>query len=151
MSEQVTIAIVVPTLFLTAAYILTTIARVFGRARRDRLMAELHGKLIDRLGSGPDVIQFFQTEAGQKFLAGGEHEAPPTHVSRVLNSLQTGLIALSTGIGMYVVAPMSYEAAAFFRVAGGIAIAAGIGIVLSAGWSFVLLRKWGLLTDSQKQ
>lgn len=151
MSEQVTIAIVVPTLFVTAAYILTTIARVFGRARRDRLIAELHGKLIDRLGSGPDVIQFFQTEAGQKFLAGGDSTVAPSHVSRVLNSLQAGLIALCTGIGMYIVAPMSIEAAPFFRVSGGIAIAAGIGIVLSAAWSFVLLRKWGLLTDGQKQ
>lgn len=150
MSEHLALTIIVPTLFLTSAYVLTTIARTFGRARRDRLMADLYGKLIDRLGSGKEVVEFFQSEAGQKFL-NAEREAMPNHAPRVLNSLQTGLIAVSTGIGMCIVAPMADEAATFLRVAGGIAIAAGIGITVSAGWSFFLLRKWGLLTPNQER
>ena len=49
--------------------------------------------------------------------------------------IQAGMVILCTGIGMCVVSGMANEAGQFLRVFGGILIAVGIGIVLSAGWS----------------
>jgi predicted phage tail protein len=116
------------------------------RTKRDRYQSEVQTKLIDRLGSGPELIAFVQSEAGKTFL-GSPPEARGTYVSRVLNTVQTGVILIFTGAGMVVVSNFSSdgEVGAFLRVFGGIMLATGAGVALSGVWSYLLLRKWGVI------
>jgi predicted phage tail protein len=116
------------------------------RTKRDRYQSEVQTKLIDRLGSGPDLIAFVQSEAGKTFL-GSPPAARGTYVSRVLNTVQTGVILIFTGAGMVVASNFSSdsEVGAFLRVFGGIMLATGAGVALSGVWSYLLLRKWGVI------
>lgn len=150
MSEHLLMALVLPTLFLTSGYVVISIARAVGKARSDRYAAEVHSKLLDRLGSGQEVLQFMQSEAGQKLMA-GEREVGSNHAGRLLNSIQTGMVALCAGIGMCAVSGVAGEGSQFLRVAGGILIAVGIGIGLSAVWSYWLLKKWGLVIERKSE
>ena len=57
MNEALVFVIVLPTLFITIGYVLTTIARSISRARRDRCNLEVQLRLLDRLGNGPDILR----------------------------------------------------------------------------------------------
>ncbi len=146
MSEDLAIMICLVTLILSSAFVLTTFIQAFTRSKKDRYQSEVQTKLLERLGSGPDLITFVESEAGKTFI-GSPPEPRGTYVSRVLNTVQTGLILLFTGAGMVVASNFSSdtEVAPFLRIFGGIMLATGAGVALSGGWSYLLLKKWSLL------
>ena len=73
-------------------------------------------------------------------------------VARILNSLQGGLVLLFGGMGLFAAGNFGGEPdfQTFVKSAGAIVIAIGLGLVLSAGWSYLLLRKWGFLNGNTK-
>lgn len=151
MSEHILIAIVMVSLFCAVAYIIKNVVTAIQRSKRDRYLSEVSSKLVDKLGTGPDVMSFAQSDAYQKLLG----EQPTGHgqyVSRILNSVQAGLVLLCGGIGLLVAASFggNSEDQLGMRVAGSIVIAVGLGMALSAGWSYLLLKKWGFLNGNEK-
>lgn len=148
MSEHVMIGVVVMTIFGSMTFLLISIANAVARSKRDRQMAEVSAKLIDRLSPGADVLSFVNSEAYKSIL--GEQAGRASYAARILNTLQSGVVLLCAGIGMFVVSNFTgtQDFGTFMRVVGGIVIAIGIGLSLSAGWSYVLLKKWGLIPEA---
>src|SRR5215470_17651273 len=122
MNEQTAIAIVIPIMTLCATYVLVSILNGFVRARRDRHLADLQVKLIDRLGAGPDVMNYLSSDAVKNLLA-SEPEGKAPYVTRVLNTIQTASVLLCAGAGMMAVSGMADEARQFLKVTGGILVA----------------------------
>jgi hypothetical protein len=149
MSEHVMIGVVVMTIFGSMTFLLISIANAVARSKRDKQMAEVSAKLIDRLSPGADVLSFVNSEA-YKSILGGEQAGRASYAARILNTLQSGVVLLCAGIGMFVVSNFTgtQDFGTFMRVVGGIVIAIGIGLSLSAGWSYVLLKKWGLIPEA---
>ena len=151
MGEKAMIALVMVSLFTAVAYIVKNVVAAIQRSKRDRYMSEVSAKLVDKLGTGPDVMSFVESEAYKSLL--GEHvTGKGPFVTRVLNSLQGGLVLLFGGGGLFVAGNFGGdpEFQTFVRSTGAIVIAVGLGMVLSAGWSYVLLKKWGLLNGNAK-
>jgi hypothetical protein len=142
--------------FGMAIWLLTWLIRTFMDYRRwtrlAKVQSEVHAKLMDRFTANEDLLAYIQSPAGSKFLesspialdSGPRSVAAP--MGRILWSLQAGIVILAAGLGLYFVSahvPRDVEQA--MHVLGALGIALGFGFVLSAGVSYLLSRKLGLI------
>jgi hypothetical protein len=111
------------------------------RHRTARLQAEVMSKLIDRIGSSPELGRWLENEGPQQFLQMDLERSHPA--ARILNSIQAGLITLSLGIGLHWIG--RYEET---LVAGTILTAVGIGFLASSVAAYALSRSWGIMKGS---
>ena len=121
-----------------------------------RARADLQTKLLDRLGSGREVVEFCQTEGGKRFIEGlsmgtvdslASKGSPP---ERILGSIQKGIILTLLGLGFLSLA-WKYQRddpGDVFMVIGVVGLSLGIGFLLSASVSYRLSRSMGLLEKS---
>ena len=113
---------------------------------------EVHSKLLDRFTANEDLLAYMQTQAGRNFLESApirlpdEPQSMSAPVSRILLSVQAGVVLLLTGIGLlYVSSTFIDEPAELFRVIGVVTLALGAGFIISAVAAYALSRKLGLL------
>jgi hypothetical protein len=121
-------------------------------SRLTRTQAEVHGKLMDRLGSNAELLAYMQTPGGKRFLESAPIalDAGPRAASvpfgRILWSIQVGLILGAAGLGLvFVSRGVERSVGQPLLAMGTLAVAVGIGFLLSAFVSFVLSKRLGLL------
>jgi hypothetical protein len=142
--------------FLVITAILVWVIRTIIASRRwtkiSKAQYEVHSKLLDRFTSNEDLLAYMQTSAGRRFLEAAPVRLPDeprsmaAPFSRILWSVQAGVVLLLTGIGLlYVSSTFIDEPAELFRVIGVVALALGSGFIVSAGAAYVLSRRLGLL------
>ncbi len=121
---------------------------VFSTIRRlkvARVQSEVHSKLIDKVGSSPEFLTFLDSDAGKQLVASLGIEQPSREpYSRILSSVQAGVILLFVGIALLVLGGHFANAAEGFFILGGLAVALGIGFLISAGLSYRLSKAFGL-------
>ncbi|HEV2215524.1 MAG TPA: hypothetical protein VGR64_09560 [Terracidiphilus sp.] len=137
--------------------------RVFLENRRwnriFKLQSEVHGRLIDKFSSTQELSSYMETEAGRRFLEaapipvqfeGGQRV--PNAVARVLTPLQVGVVMTLLGIGLLLlrsaIGPGDPEMQISMLVLGTIVLMPGIGFILSAGITWVLAGRLGLMPES---
>lgn len=141
--------------FLLVAGVLTWLIRTILDYRRwnrlSKVQAEVHNKLLDRFTSNEELVAYIQTPAGKRFLESAPiplSEAPKTlgaPVSRVLWSLQIGVVLATIGLGlMFVSFTLDKEVAQATFAMAILAIFVGVGFVASAVMAYVVSRKLGL-------
>lgn len=116
-----------------------------------RVQTEAHNKLLDRLGSNEELLAYIQSSAGRRFLESAPiqveeaHPGPRAPIARLLWSVQAGLVLVAGGIGLqFVSTGVPAGGAEPLSALGILAIAVGVGFVLSAIVAFVVTRKLGL-------
>lgn len=150
MSDAIYPTIAVTSLIVASAIVLKTALHTFGKVRRDRHMAEIQNKLLDRLGTAPDVMTYVNSDSYKRLF-----EAAPTgrneYVSRILNGLQAGLVLLLVGVAMYMMSGSVPEPKDMqgMRILASILTAIGLGLVISTAWSRHMLRHWGLIEEKK--
>jgi hypothetical protein len=122
--------------------------------RVSRLQSEVHSKLLDRLNNNQDLLTYIQTPAGQHFLQSAPISIEPgtrgsAPFNRIVFSVQAGIVLALAGLGLYAVSPyiLIQEAAQPLFVVGILAIALGVGFVLSAGAAYILSLRMGLISQ----
>jgi hypothetical protein len=124
-------------------------------SRLSKVQAEVHTKLLDRFGSNEDLLAYIQSPAGGKFLeltpikldAGPRTLGAP--MGRILWSIQGGVVLVAAGIGLWIIsASVSGQAAQPLQAFGVLALALGIGFVVSAIISYGVARRLGLLDST---
>jgi len=144
---------------LMLGVVLTTMIRSlsFSTRRKEatRAQMEMFKSLADKLGNSQDLLAWLQTEAGQSLLKApaepaAAHSAAPAN--RILNAIQAGLIVVAVAIGCLLVnsmfPPHDRDASMTLFYFGGIGLTAGLGLLASAGASWWVSRKLGLIRDS---
>ncbi len=125
-------------------------------SKASQIQAEVHTKLLERLGSSQELVAYMQTEAGKHFLEAAPIPAAiepswvrrhPYPLGRILWSVQAGLILALVGMGFN----FESQRAELFRIFGTLALTLGIGFILSAVVSYVLSKRLGLLGDGRSQ
>lgn len=121
--------------------------------RTSRVQAEVHNKLMDRFTANEDLLAYIQTPAGQKFLESAPLplESPVRPMAapytRILWSMQAGVVFAAAGIGLlYVSGYVIEEVSQVLLAVGVLALAVGVGFVVSAAASLLLSQRLGLLT-----
>lgn len=120
--------------------------------RLSRVQAEVHTKLLDRLTTNEDLLTYIQSPAGRRFLESapipleGEPRATTAPVSRIIWSLQAGLVLAALGSGFWLVQRnVSPEAAEGFFIIGVLAVSLGVGFTASAVMAYVVSVRLGLV------
>jgi hypothetical protein len=120
--------------------------------RVSRVQTEVHTKLLDRLTTNEDLLGYIQSPAGRRFLESApinfeqEPRTPNAPVSRILWSLQAGLVLGALGIGFWLVQTRAdAELAQGFWVMGVLIAALGFGFVASAIVAYFISARLGLV------
>lgn len=140
----------------TLVWLVRTILEQRRWTRLSKIQAEVHSKLMDRFSSNDELLTYVQTPSGRRFLESGpsplQQDAPRTisaPFSRILWSVQIGVILLIAGGGLLFVSEQTLEEAReFFFIFGIVTTALGAGFTVSAAASYVLSRKLGLFQPS---
>jgi hypothetical protein len=120
-----------------------------------KLQSDVHGRLIERFSSTQEIAAYMGTEAGRRFLeaapipVGFEPEQRmPNAVSRVLWPLQIGVVLVLLGIGLLFLRSAGPDMNIPMLVTGTVVLMPGIGFILSAGITWVLAGRLGLIPES---
>ena len=125
-------------------------------SRVSKVNAEVHNKILDRFGSNEELLAYIDSPAGRRFLEAtpiAPSAAPARSVGapygRILLSVQVGLILIALGVGFLVIAGRAIdEVQPVITALSVLAFCLGIGSVASAGASYVLSHKLGLLSGA---
>ena len=117
-----------------------------------KLQSEVHGRLIDKFSSTQELAAYMGTEAGRRFLeaapipVGFEPEQRmPNALARVLTPLQIGIVLVLLGAGFFLLRNVHPDAHEPMLILGTIALMPGLGFILSAGVTWVLAGRLGLM------
>jgi len=123
-----------------------------------KLQTDVHGKLIERFGTSQEVLTYMGTEAGKRFLeatpiaVGFEKtDLVPSPVARVLTPLQIGVVMTLLGVGLISMRNALPDGAAALLLLGTIVLMPGLGFIISAGITWVLARRLGLMPNQGPQ
>jgi hypothetical protein len=125
--------------------------------RAIRIQTDAHTKIVDRLASNEDLLAYVQSPVGQRFLSAlptfPSSDSVPHAMSapfnRILWSVHAGVVLATGGVGLWFAKNgVIDEVAQPLYVVSILAIALGVGFVLSALASYALSRQLGLVDVS---
>lgn len=133
--------------------------RVFVENRRwgriFKLQSEVHSKLIEKFSNSQELAAYMETDAGRKFLEASPipmnletGQRVPNAVARVLTPIQIGTVLILLGIGFLLLRNLGPDYMIPMRVIGVLVLMPGIGFILSAGITWVLASRLGLMPPS---
>jgi hypothetical protein len=118
------------------------------------VQTNVHTKLLDRFTQNEDLLAYIQSPPGAKFLESSPITLDPGQramgapLGRILWSLQAGLVVAAAGVGMqFAASRMADGDGEPLHVLGILGIAIGIGLVASAGVSYVISQRMGLFPN----
>lgn len=130
------------------------IVRTVSINRRHKAIAtaqiEAHTKLLERFGSAEEAQRYLESEAGKRFLElAATDKVDP--IGRVLKGVHQGVVLTMAGAAMLASRSLmeDNDGRAFITMLGYLGIFVGAGSLVSAGLSFVLLRRFGNLRSSE--
>jgi hypothetical protein len=145
-----------------AAGMIVWLTRTLIDARRwnrvAKVQTEVHMKLLDRFANNDELLAYVQSPAGSRFLESAPItlDAPQRSVgaplSRILWSVQGGVVLLAGGFGLMFVSSRVdvAEASQPMRVLGILAVALGLGFIVSAVISWVISQRLGLIEPTAR-
>ncbi len=133
---------------LAFAWLVRTLIEQNRWSRLANTQKEVHQKILDRFGTTAELLEYMGTPAGAKFL---ESAPIPLHadsapkngpLSRVLWSIQIGVIVAAGAVGMLIVSGRyTDETGQGLFALGVIALCVGAGFIVSALVSMFLSRR----------
>jgi hypothetical protein len=132
-------------MFCWFAWVIFTTIR---RYKIAKVQAEVQAKLLDKVGSGQELVAYAQTDTGMQLLESLKVERVAPH-GRIIGALQTGIIFLMLGVALLI---LRYQVSAAdpegFVILGTLSCSLGAGFILSAAASYYLSKSFGLLDGS---
>ena len=127
-------------------------------SRTFKMQSEVHSRLIDKFSTNQELAAYMETEAGKRFLEAapistGASAGPfvPNVVARVLTPLQIGLVMVLLGIGFLLLRHVGGEdTAESMLITGTVMLMPGIGFILSAGATWAVAHRLGLMPDNPR-
>jgi hypothetical protein len=127
-------------------------------SRTFKMQSEVHSRLIDKFSTSQELAAYMETEAGRRFLEAapistGASAGPfvPNVVARVLTPLQIGFVMVLLGIGFLLLRHVGdQDTAESMLITGTIMLMPGIGFILSAGATWAVAHRLGLMPDNPR-
>jgi hypothetical protein len=140
--------IAIPTLFISLAWIIFSTIR---RYKIAKLQAELQHKLLDKIGTGQELVTYAQTDTGRQLLESLKVERVAPH-GRIIIALQAGIVLMVFGVGMLAVRNhVPDQGAEGFTILGTLIVSLGLGFALASAASYYLSKSFGLLNGASNE
>jgi len=138
------------------------LARMFIENRRwsriFKMQSDVHAKLIERFTNNQELAAYMETDAGRKFLEAApipvefeQRHRVPSAVARVLTPLQAGIVMVLLGIGLLLLRHAGPDMDTPMLFFGTVVLMPGIGFIISAGVSWFLAARLGLMPEMTAQ
>jgi len=144
MSEDV---VILPLLMATFGSVVWIIFATIRRYKTAKLQAGVQTKLLEKFGSGQELLAYIQSDAGKQFTESLTMEQR-TPYGRILGATQAGIILILLGLALLFLRGRVSGGEEGFLVSGTIILSLGVGFGLSAALSFFLSKSLGLLSES---
>ena len=144
MSEDV---VILPLLMATFGSVVWIIFATIRRYKTAKLQAGVQTKLLEKFGSGQELLAYIQSDAGKRFTESLTMEQW-TPYGRILGATQAGVILILLGLALLFLRGRVSGGDEGFLVSGTIILSLGVGFGLSAALSFFLSKSLGLLSES---
>jgi len=151
MTEMMAVGFVMLTVVGTLIWLVRTAVDYRRWGRLAKVQAEAHTKLLDRFTANEELLAYVQSPAGARFLKSapisldGSPRAMSAPLSRILWSMQAGVVLAFAGFGMNYVSrtidSTRAEPMFFFSI---VMLSLGVGFFVSAGLSYMLSKRLGL-------
>jgi hypothetical protein len=144
MNPDFVVAVVIPSMI---CFIFWTIFSTFRRLKVARVQGELSAKLLEKFSSGHELVEYMNSEAGKKFLESAlmEPQQRGSPYTRILASVQLGIILAALGLALFLVGRQVPEATQGLVAFGTLVVTLGVGFLVSAAASYRLSKSFGLL------
>jgi hypothetical protein len=147
-SEAITMIIVIPTVFTIMGWAFKTALNFLHNQRLIKLHYALQDKLLEKLGSSPEALEYLHSDAGEKMFALATRERTNPY-TRILTALQSGAVISFLGVGfIFLRDQVPSEGAEAFMVIGVLALCLGLGFLASSAAAYVFSKQWGLINGS---
>ncbi len=146
MTPDLIVTVTLPAMFGWFAWLIFSTIR---RYKIAKLQAEVQTRLLEKVGSGQELLAYAQTETGRELLESLKVERVAPH-GRIIGALQTGIILLFFGAALLLLrSHVSFAGESEgFVVFGTLICALGVGFALSAVASYYLSKSFGLLNGA---
>ncbi len=144
MSEDI---VIIPILFGLFGFVTWIIFSSIRRYKTAKLQAGVQTKLLEKFGSGQELLAYVQSDVGKRFLESLAMEQR-TPYGRILGAVQAGVILVLLGIALLFLRGRVSGAEEGFLVSGTITLSLGVGFGLSAALSYFLSKSFGLLSET---
>jgi hypothetical protein len=145
--------------FLIVTSVVVWVIRAIIENRRwnrvSKTQYDVHSRLLERFATNEELLAYIQTPVGRRFLESGPAPVPGSAqpvsapFSRILWSVQVGIILLAAGGGLLMLSrKVQADAGVFFTVFGVLALTLGAGFMASGAASWALSKRLGLLDRS---
>jgi hypothetical protein len=136
-------------------WVIRTVVEYRAWRHATKVQTDAHAKIFDRLTSNDELLAYVQSPTGQRFLGVGAQQpalsrpsarALGAPIGRILWSVQAGVVLAAGGVGLWLARThVIEELAQGFDVVAMLAVAVGIGFVLSALVAYGLSSRLGLI------
>ena len=109
---------------------------------------ETTAKVVDGLLARADLVAHLDTPAGRRLMNSLTQQPEPAPASRILRSVQAGIVLTFLGAGfgaLRLLFVIEEENRLGFATAGIVLATIGLGLLVSAGASYLLSKRFGLI------
>lgn len=121
-------------------------AKAHSRAQQARYNAEVQTKLIDRFGSGPEMIDFLKSPEGQQFATGISKLPKLAARDRVVGGFTRAIFLTFLGLAFLALEFTEMDNPGFL-IAGAILTALGLANLVSSIVALKMSKRMGLVDD----
>jgi hypothetical protein len=143
-NQDIVVSVTIPGMFCWIAWLIFSTIR---RYKIAKMQAEVQTRLLDKIGSGQELLAYAQTETGKQLLESLKVERISPH-GRIIGAVQAGIIFLFLGGALLILRHQVPTADEGFGILGTLSCALGVGFVLSAAASYFLSKSLGLLNGA---
>jgi hypothetical protein len=136
--------VIVPIFIGFLAWLVWAFFSTIRRYKIAKLQAEVQNKLLEKVGSGQELLAYVQTDAGKNLLESLRVEGVSPH-ARIIVALQTAIVMISVGAAFLFLRGRVYGTDEGFLVLGTLCTTLGIGFALSSAVAYYLSKSFGLL------
>jgi predicted phage tail protein len=144
MDKDMVALVTIPGMFCWFAWMIFSTIR---RYKIAKVQAEVQTKLLDKVGTGQELLAYAQTQTGQQLLESLKVERISPH-GRIIGAAQAGIVFLFLGAALLILRYQLVAADQGFAILGTLSCALGVGFMLSAAASYFLSKSLGLLNGA---
>ena len=155
-AEALSIIFVTGLIVSAFAWLVRTVIDQKRWSHLSRRQSEVHGKILDRLGSSDELLAYIKSPAGTKYLESAPiplHSAPEqprSPLNRIVLSVQIGVIIAAAGLGLLLVSTrFTGDAEQGFFAMGAVAFSIGAGFIISAFVSQAVAKRLGRSDETE--
>lgn len=140
--------VIIPILTGFLAWLVWVVFSTIRRFKIAKLQAGVQNKLLEKVGSGQELLAYAETDAGKMLIESLRVECVSPY-ARIIGAIQTAIVMMSLGIALLLLRNRVSGAEQGFLVGGTVITVLGIGFGVSAAASYYLSKSFGLFNGKR--